>query len=201
ETELDQWKNIKIELNRKITSIPKDELRKLEKVIQETARVFNVFDLAISKYRNDRRKDVENKATEIFQRIRSKEYFSKLPINDTYGLSIITEHGVLLNKAELRSAGEEQVLAFALIGGLNNCSEIEAPVFMDTPFGRLDTKHGTRVLGELPNLSEEVILLVTDRELRKGDEIVLSGKIKTDLTVFHKNQEEGSFVQKTRVEA
>ena len=137
-------------------------------------------------------------ATDIFKRIRSKEYFSSLSINENFGLSIVTESNSRLDKSEWRSSGEDQLVALALMGALNKGAQIVAPVMMDTPFSRLDLKHGERVLKFIPSLSEQVILLVTDREFHKGDEIFLADKIKTDLTVVHKGESEGSFVQITR---
>jgi DNA sulfur modification protein DndD len=65
---------------------------------------------------------------------------------------------------------------------------------MDTPFGRLDIVHGERVLKYLPKMSEQLVLLVTDREFREGDEVHLAGSIKTDLTLIYKNEEEGSSI-------
>jgi hypothetical protein len=41
------------------------------------------------------------------------------------------------------SAGSEQIVALSLIGALNRCATREGPVVMDTPFGRLDRRHGS----------------------------------------------------------
>ena len=154
---------------------------------------------AIERYRDERRSDVEAKATEIFKRIRTKGSFDRLRINQQFGLNILTKGGEVLDRAEWRSAGEEQIVALALVGALNKSAQVKAPVFMDTPFGRLDIAHGERVLTFLPNLADQVVLLVTDREFRKGDERLLSGHIKTDYTVVHEGEERGSSLHKTRV--
>ncbi|MFQ5910884.1 MAG: hypothetical protein ACE5IJ_09235, partial [Thermoplasmata archaeon] len=149
-------------------------------------------------YRNERRSNVETVATSIFRDIRTKESFESLSINEQFGLNIMTTDGTVLDRAEWRSAGEEQIVALALVGALNRCANVEAPVFMDTPFGRLDTRHGERVLRFLPNLANQVVLLVTDREFRKGDEQYLEGKIRSDQTVMHRGEEKGSFMVETR---
>ncbi|MHA1882232.1 MAG: AAA family ATPase [Candidatus Thorarchaeota archaeon] len=188
----------KNELEQIIKSIPKEEIKHLEEKISMTSGIHKIFEYAIDDYRNKKRKEVEKKATDIFQRIIEKSSFLGLRINDNFGLSIETNADTILNKAEWRSAGEEQVVALSLIGALNDCANISAPVFMDTPFGRLDTQHGRNVLSFLPEMSEQVVLLVTDREFRKEDEEVLTGKIKTDLTVSHLGEEEGSRVVHTQ---
>jgi len=84
------------------------------------------------------REEVEKISTEIFLKIRSKEEFKSLEINENFGLSIITENGSILDKSEWRSAGEEQIVALSLIGALNKCAHINAPLFMDTPFFDMD---------------------------------------------------------------
>jgi DNA sulfur modification protein DndD len=68
---------------------------------------------------------------------------------------------------------------------------------MDTPFGRLDITHGKKVLEFLPNLSEQIILLVTDREFRKEDENILENYINSDHTLVFRGEEKGSYILKT----
>jgi len=185
------------ELNQKLARIDREEINTLSEMIDYTKRISDVFEESIAVYRNERRKEVESKATEIFREIRSKEDFSRLDINENFGLSIVTKSGTLLNRAEWRSAGEEQIVALALIGALNKCAKIEAPVFMDTPFGRLDIAHGQRVLTYLPKMSDQVVVFVTDREFRKEDEVYLEGKIISDYSLEYRGEDEGSHIIKT----
>ena len=187
----------KNELDRKIASIPQEQLQKLNKKIEFIEKLRKVFEKSVSSFREEQKARVEDTATEIFRQIRSKEEFNRLEINNQYGLSIITNQNMVLNRSEWRSSGEEQLVALSLIGALNNCAQVEAPIFMDTPFGRLDVEHGERVLKYLPNMSKQLVLLVTDREFREGDEVHLSGNIKTDLTVMYKGEEEGSIILPT----
>ncbi len=187
----------KSELDRKIDAIPQDQLKKLNKRITFTDSIMRIFEQAISTFREEQKAVVEETATEIFREIRSKEEFDRLRINDQYGLSIITVHNTVLDRSEWRSSGEEQLVALSLIGALNKCAQVKAPIFMDTPFGRLDVTHGERVLKYLPKMSDQIVLLVTDREFREGDEIHLAGNIKTDLSLKYKGEKEGSIIHPT----
>lgn len=195
--DLDLAREVKRELDQKISGINQAELTVLAKRIETIKAAAEVFDGAVSAYRDERRADVESAATGIFRLIRTKESFARLAINNQFGLNIVTEDGTVLDRAEWRSSGEEQIVALALIGALNRCAQVKAPVFMDTPFGRLDTKHGKRVLAFLPNLADQVVLLVTDREFHKGDERFLEGKIRSDFTVTYRGEKEGAFVNPT----
>lgn len=187
----------KNELDIKIDSIPQEQLQKLNEQIKYIEQLRNTFDKAVSIFRDEQKQRVESMATDIFRQIRSKEEFDHLQINDQYGLSIITKHDAVLNRSEWRSSGEEQLVALSLIGALNRCARVEAPIFMDTPFGRLDMLHGERVLKFLPDMSKQLVLLVTDREFREGDEAHLKGTIKTDLILKYKSEKEGSIILPT----
>jgi len=187
----------KAELDQQIRSIDREELSILAKRVDLVKSVQEVFDQSVSVYRDERREYVGSVASDVFRELRTKPSFSELSINQQFGLNIVTESGGILDRAEWRSSGEEQVVALALIGALNRCAHIKAPLFMDTPFGRLDTKHGKRVLTFLPKLAEQVVLLVTDREFRKEDEQYLSGYIKSDHTVIHRGEREGSRIVTT----
>jgi len=188
----------KSEIEQKLKSINKNELNIITKRKEYTKTLINIYETAISSFRESRKNEVESLATDIFKKIRSKESFSRLIINENYGLGIITTSGRELSKAEWRSAGEEQIVAYALIGALNRCAQIKAPIFMDTPFARLDIKHGKNIMTYVPSISEQVVLLVTDREFGKEDEKILKGKIKTDYTVIFRSEEKGSELFKTR---
>ncbi|MFX0092930.1 MAG: AAA family ATPase [Candidatus Hodarchaeota archaeon] len=187
------------EIDQELSRIDQDELNKIKALKKYLEQVSGVFEKSISIYREKRRKEVESKATEIFRQIRSKKDFSGLEINRNFGLSIITEDGTVIDKAEWRSAGEEQLVALALIGALNNCAQIDAPVFMDTPFARLDTKHGQRVLSYIPKMSEQVAIFVTDREYRKEDEKYLSEYVVSDHTLVHKGERIGTIIVKNNL--
>jgi DNA sulfur modification protein DndD len=187
----------KSDLDQRMARIDEDELKLLSARIQNCKTIAEIFEKSIGTYTEGRRKEVETQATEIFKQLRSKAEFTRLIINNNFGLSILTKSGTILDKSEWRSAGEEQVVALALIGALNKCSKTIAPVLMDTPFGRLDNNHVGKVLNYLPTMSEQVLLLVTDREFSKADELLLQGKIVSDFTITHKGEREGSVILST----
>ncbi|MCA1705536.1 MAG: hypothetical protein LC808_20675, partial [Actinobacteria bacterium] len=63
------------------------------------------------------------------------------------------------------SAGQEQIIAFSLIGALNRNATRRPPIIMDTPLGRLGVKHKTNVMKHLADFGDQVILLVHDDEV------------------------------------
>lgn len=64
------------------------------------------------------------------------------------------------------SAGERQLLAIAILWGLAEASGKEIPTIIDTPLGRLDGKHRTKLIKNyFPYAGKQVILLSTDEEI------------------------------------
>jgi DNA sulfur modification protein DndD len=67
---------------------------------------------------------------------------------------------------EQLSAGERQLFAVALLWALAKASGQAAPTVIDTPLGRLDSKHRQRLVERyFGNAGEQVILLSTDEEI------------------------------------
>ena len=121
-----------------------------------------VFKDGIIHLRDKLKESVQDYAAQAFVKLTTETSYSGLQINQSYGLSILDHEGRVLKE---RSAGAEQIVALALIDGLNKTSNKKAPIIMDTPLGRLDPTHRKNVLQYLPDMSEQVVLLVHEGEI------------------------------------
>ena len=139
--------------------------------------VRQIFDAAKDQFRDDRRTHVERDASQIFSVLTTEPEYTGLRINANYGLETLGPDG---EPVPGRSAGQEQVVALALIGALNRNATRRAPVMMDTPLGRLDTKHRAKVLGFLADMAEQVFLLVHSAEVNEADLKVIRATITSE---------------------
>ena len=112
---------------------------------------------------------IETNANAIYKQLREyKEIDSeddensslKLVINDNYGICIKSG-----TKELTASAGGSQIVALSLIFSLRDILESRAPILMDTPMARLDTKYRKGLLEVAPNQGTQFILLVHDGEI------------------------------------
>lgn len=123
----------------------------------------SVFDQAVANYRDHLRQRVESDAAELFLQLTTEPEYAGLRINENYGLTILHQDG---SEIPVRSAGAEHVVALCLVGALQKNAPMQGPIFIDSPFGRLDTEHTKNVVSALPSMTEQVCLLVYEEEMR-----------------------------------
>lgn len=114
---------------------------------------------------NEVREKIETNTNDYFKNlIWKKEAFSQVTIDMDYHLSVKNRHGSEVLGS--LSAGERQVLALAFLSALRGISGFSAPVFIDTPLGRISGEPRCNIADLLPKYLEEiqVTLLVTDEE-------------------------------------
>ena len=86
----------------------------------------------------------------------------------TFSVELFSSSGEQLNKNKL-SAGEKQIYAIAMLDSLAKTSGNHLPIIIDTPLGRLDSKHRAKLVNDyFPSASHQVLLLSTDTEIDEG---------------------------------
>lgn len=134
-----------------------DHIGKLKKTMQGFAKSLIKENIEI----------LQDKITEKFIALTRKEQLiSGVHICPTsFSLTLLAQTGEELSPSRL-SAGERQLLAIAILWGLSEASGKELPTVIDTPLGRLDGKHRTRLIeGYFPFAANQVLLLSTDEEI------------------------------------
>ena len=145
----------------------------------------DLFSQAVDAYRERLRGKVEKDATSLFVQLTSEPEYKGLSINDSYGLTIVHQDGTTI---PVRSAGAEHIVALSLMGALQRNAPLRGPIVMDSPFGRLDDAHTTKVVQALPDMASQVMLLVYESELDPKDvRNQLKGKLKKEYKIGRKS--------------
>ena len=150
------------------------------------------------RFADDMRKTIEAEAQSIFQQLIWKEnHFQGIHLSADYRLDVIDRYG-MATRPEM-SAGERQVLSLAFIAGMAKVAREgeTVPFVMDTPFGRLSSAHREKITEHLPEIADQLILFVTDEELRDQDQarVNLAPKIGAEYQLIFNQQNSSTIIE------
>jgi DNA sulfur modification protein DndD len=148
------------------------------------------------KIRNKHLKNLEKVIKECFDSLlRKKEFLQSISISKSdYQMTINIVGGETVPSSKL-SAGERQLLAVAVLWALAKLSGRQLPTVIDTPLGRLDSKHRKFfVENYFPQAGHQVILLSTDEEIVGNYYKSLKDSVSKEYLVEYNEVEQSSFV-------
>lgn len=143
------------------------ESKRNQQVAEHLVEMKTIIDLFKAKLIEDNILRLEQRIKSKFDSLaRKSELVAKVKINpDTFTLTLLGLDGLALDTKRL-SAGERQLLSVAILWALAEASGKEIPTIIDTPMGRLDGKHRTKLVENyFPEAAGQVILLSTDEEI------------------------------------
>jgi DNA sulfur modification protein DndD len=141
----------------------------------------------------DKISELELEFNRVFQRLtRKKDMAHQVRINpENFKIELIDKLGKIVNKKRI-SSGEKQIYAFSMLESLGKVSGRALPFIVDTPLGRLDSNHRTRLVENFfPKIGEQVIVLSTDTEVDSEFYEALAPHIGKSYEIVY-NESEGS---------
>lgn len=148
------------------------------------------------KIRNKHVTNLEKVIKECFESLlRKKGFLQSISISKhDYQMTINIVGGETVPSSKL-SAGERQLLAVAVLWALAKLSGRQLPTVIDTPLGRLDSKHRKFfVENYFPQAGNQVILLSTDEEIVGNYYTSLKKSVSKEYLVEYNEVEQSSFV-------
>ncbi|TFZ03380.1 DNA sulfur modification protein DndD [Ramlibacter rhizophilus] len=135
---------------------------------EETAqKVQELIELYKARAAREKCKTLERHFVTAFRRLARKEDIIDHAVidPDSFAVTLVDRHGRETPKKRL-SAGEKQIFAIAMLEALAKTSGRNLPIIIDTPLGRLDSKHRAKLVESyFPMASHQVIVLSTDTEV------------------------------------
>lgn len=144
------------------------------------------------KSRESRINTLEQEFIKSFAKLARKDDLMITAIIDaeTFNVSLVDGKGHIIDKKKL-SAGEKQIYAIAMLEALGRTSGRNLPIIIDTPLGRLDSRHRENLVKNyFPTASHQVLILSTDTEVDEDFYKELSPEISHAFEVTY-NPEEG----------
>jgi DNA sulfur modification protein DndD len=148
-------------------------------------------------------RELEEQFTRCFSRLARKDDLALMIRIDpkTYNVALLAEDGRRIGKEEI-SAGEKQIFAISMLEALAKTSGRQLPMIVDTPLGRLDSKHRQKLIeGYFPQATHQMIILSTDTEVDENfyrslsPEISRAYKLEYNSKLGSTHVEEGYFWQ------
>ena len=142
------------------------KMKKYETAVNVCNLLNNLFSETLGNYRENMRKGVEQKASDIFLSIsNNSENYDGLSITKDFSVSIQNKK----QKSDAGSGAQSLVMAYSVIDALSNCSGIEFPMIIDTPGRGLGIENLDNVYSHFLASDQQVIFLPNDRELHPDD--------------------------------
>jgi DNA sulfur modification protein DndD len=137
------------------------------------------FKALLSKYSDDMRQQLIEETTKIFKILidkKDKKLIDRIEINPSYEIELHNWNGTKITQDI--SQGQRQIVALSFITALAKVASqgnkyIDFPLFMDTPFGRMSGDNRDNLIKNIPELSSQWILLLTDTEFSYSEELAV----------------------------
>lgn len=126
---------------------------------------------AIERFYQRRKPELEGHVSRTFTRLTNNpDLYRGIKINREFNLIVVRHDGTELPMDTYSpSAGASQIVATAMIGGMNRFATRDAPVVIDTPLGRLDDMHRANVMRYYSEMGRQVIILYQPKEIDEED--------------------------------
>ena len=126
---------------------------------------------AIEGYYNRRKPELEGLTSKIFTQLTNNpDMYRGVNIDRHFNLQVVRHDGTMLPTDKYSpSAGASQIVATAMIGGMNRFATKDAPIVIDTPLGRLDPVHRANVMIYYSQMGRQIIILYQPSEMGEGD--------------------------------
>jgi DNA sulfur modification protein DndD len=141
--------------------------------------------------------ELEENFTHALRRlIRKEDIVREARIDpESLAVALLDADGKSIAKSDL-SAGERQIYALSILEALTRTSRRKLPVIIDTPLGRLDSKHRKKLVESyFPSASHQVIILSTDTEVDEQFFSDLSPETSHAYELIFDDQERCSFAE------
>jgi DNA sulfur modification protein DndD len=152
----------------------------------------------VTKFKTDKKQSLEAQILQgLSQLMHKKDFIKRVDVN-IYGedieIDLYNQAGLKIRKDSL-SKGEQQMYATALLRGLVEESQIEFPVFIDSPMQKFDEQHAENIIRFFyPNIADQVILFpLINKEMTQREYKLLLPRVAQAYLIHNVNPDKSEF--------
>ncbi|PKP17490.1 MAG: DNA sulfur modification protein DndD [Bacteroidetes bacterium HGW-Bacteroidetes-23] len=191
------YKQRQEELRKKI-----DDSRSYSAKDEKAQEIISKLKIFIKTFKEEKKKSLEQNILNELNTLMHKKGFIKrvaVDINlsgDDVDINLFNARDEKIDKGSL-SMGERQMYASALLKALVDESDIEFPVFIDSPMQKFDKDHAENVIKEFyPNVSKQVVLFpLIHKELTEREYDLLKPKISKAYLIHNFSMDASKFIE------
>jgi len=182
------------ELSKKLNVSEKNKVK--DEII--TRNIGNLRDF-IEKFKTKKKETLEEQILEGLETLLHKKGFVKKVeveiIGETIDIILKNVRGEEIKKESL-SKGEQQMYATALLRALVEGSDIQFPIFIDSPMQKFDEQHAENIVKYFyPNISDQVVIFpLINKELTEREYNILSNNIAKTFLINNIHEDKSEFL-------
>jgi len=163
-------------------------------------RIINNLKDFIGKFKAKKKESLEEQILKGLETLMHKKGFIKKVeveiIGDDIDIVLKNNRNEEIKKESL-SKGEQQMYATALLRGLVEESDIQFPVFIDSPMQKFDEQHAENIVKYFyPNVSDQVVIFpLINKELTEREFNILSKHIARTVLINNVHEDKSEFLQ------
>jgi DNA sulfur modification protein DndD len=152
----------------------------------------------ISSFKEEKKKSLEHTILEGLQTLMHKTFIKTVVveiISEDIEILLYDENGEEIKKESL-SKGEQQLYATALLKGLIEESNIDFPVFIDSPMQKFDEQHAENIVKYFyPNVSNQVVIFpLLHKEMNEQEYNLLLSNVSNSFLINNIKDTRSEFV-------
>lgn len=156
----------------------------------------------IKSFKDEKKKSLEeNMLSQLNTLMHKKDFIKRVVVDinrhgDDVDINLYNSRKEKIDKGSL-SMGERQMYASALLKALVDESDIEFPVFIDSPMQKFDKDHAENVIKEFyPKVSKQVVLFpLIHKELTSDEFQLLKPKISKSFLIHNTSTDSSEFIK------
>ncbi len=169
---------------------------------QKTKRLITKLQNFISVFKEEKKKSLEEKMLKgLHTLMHKKGFITKVEVDisitgEDIDITLFGSNNKIIDKGSL-SMGERQMYASALLNALVDESDIEFPVFIDSPMQKFDEQHAENIIKYFyPNVSKQVVIFpLINKELTEKEYLLLQPKICRTYLIDNISNEKSAFLE------
>jgi len=165
-----------------------------------TTRLIKQLDVFILKIKNTKKVALEKRILDSLHLLMHKKSFvNKVEVkisDDIIDINLFSSRGMKINKEDF-SEGEKQLYATSLLKALVEESNIQFPVFVDSPLQKFDEQHTENVITKFyPSISDQVVIFpLLNKELSENEYNKIKDRISNTIIINNKDEDSSELVK------